>query len=171
MQRQQRAARTAAVPRTVAAPAPTAACPTRRRVGNPTNEAPASLPAAAAAALKRRREQQPAAAPPAERAEPEEQPAFGTARRSLDERMTAAGLGAVSELSDEIQPAQPSPSVGLRTTRVVLSTALSSLNAARCSAAEWHTYPRGTCTLPRRISPVASERASDGRWLELSKSA
>ena len=36
-----------------------AACPTRRRVGNPTNEAPASLPAAAAAALKRRREQQP----------------------------------------------------------------------------------------------------------------
>ena len=58
-----------------AAPVPTAACPTRRRVGNPTNEAPASLPAAAAAALKRRREQQPAAAPPAERAEPEEQPA------------------------------------------------------------------------------------------------
>ena len=37
-----------------------AACPTRRRVGNPTNGAPvASLPAAAAAALKRRREQQP----------------------------------------------------------------------------------------------------------------
>ena len=35
-----------------AAPAPIA-CPTRRRVGNPTNEAPASLPAAAAAALKR----------------------------------------------------------------------------------------------------------------------
>ena len=41
------------------APAVIAACPTRRRVGNPTNEAPASLPAAAAAALKRRREQQP----------------------------------------------------------------------------------------------------------------
>ena len=38
--------------------APAAACPTRRRVGNPTNEAPASLPEAAAAALKRRREQQ-----------------------------------------------------------------------------------------------------------------
>ena len=41
------------------APAVIAACPTRRRVGNPTNEAPAGLPAAAAAALKRRREQQP----------------------------------------------------------------------------------------------------------------
>ena len=40
-------------------PAAITACPTRRRVGNPTNEAPASLPAAAAAALKRRREQQP----------------------------------------------------------------------------------------------------------------
>ncbi|CAH0375060.1 unnamed protein product [Pelagomonas calceolata] len=39
--------------------APAAACPTRRRVGNPTNEAPASLPEAVAAALKRRREQQP----------------------------------------------------------------------------------------------------------------
>ena len=43
--------------------APAAACPTRRRVGNPTNEAPASLPEAAAAALKRRREQQPAQQP------------------------------------------------------------------------------------------------------------
>ena len=45
------------------APAAIAACPTRRRVGNPTNEAPASLPEAAAAALKRRREQQPAQQP------------------------------------------------------------------------------------------------------------
>ena len=43
-------------------------------------------------------------------AEPEEQPSFGAARRSLDERMTAAGLGAVCEGSDEIQPAEPSPS-------------------------------------------------------------
>ena len=46
-----------------AAEVPAAACPTRGRVGNPTNEAPASLPEAAAAALKRRREQQSAAGP------------------------------------------------------------------------------------------------------------
>ena len=57
------------------APAVIAACPTRRRVGNPTNEAPASLPAAAAAALKRRREQQPAAAPPAAPVPEAQQPA------------------------------------------------------------------------------------------------
>ena len=45
----------------VAPPAAPAAiaCPTRRRIGNPTSGAPASLPEAAAAALKRRREQQP----------------------------------------------------------------------------------------------------------------
>ena len=45
----------------VAPPAAPAAiaCPTRRRIGNPTNESPARLPEAAAAALKRRREQQP----------------------------------------------------------------------------------------------------------------
>ncbi len=54
----------------VAPPAAPAACPTRRRVGNPTNEAPASLPEAAAAALKRRREHQPAAAPPPPRPPP-----------------------------------------------------------------------------------------------------
>ena len=47
-------------------PAAIVACPTRRRVGNPTNEAPvASLPAGAAVALKRRRQPQPAAALPA----------------------------------------------------------------------------------------------------------
>ena len=67
---QARAAPRAAPEEQQPTPAAITACPTRRRVGNPTNEAPASLPAAAAAALKRRREQQPAAAPPAEPAEP-----------------------------------------------------------------------------------------------------